>query len=275
MKYKFLTVTASLFLTVSFTAQGVPEEDRVELINHYKKTIPNVKFEDYVYGALAINPEAKAQYDDVMDFPPFAADVREGGIMWETPFKNGERFANCFKYGGNNVAAGYPYFDDKEGRVITFENSINNCLKTNGEPELKYASKEMAVLTAYARSLSNNMKVSVKIKSAGALAAYENGKQIYYKRIGQLNFSCATCHVDNAGRDIRSEQLSMMVGQATHWPVFRGGTEPVTLQGRFAGCQKNVRAKPYEFNSTEYNNLEFYMTYMSNGLKMLSPVFRK
>ena len=275
MKYKLLSILAVLSLFANISAHALPEEDRIALINHYKQVFPNIKFDDYVYGALAINPEAKEQYDEVMEFPPFAADVRQGGVMWETPFKNGERFASCFKYDGNNAAASFPYFDDKANRVVTFENAINDCLKLNNEKEIKYASRDMAILTAYARSLSDKAKLSIKIKTPGALAAYEKGKQFYYQRQGQLNFSCATCHVDNPGKYIRSELLSMMVGQASHWPVFRAGTEPVTLQARFIGCQKNTRAEPKEANSPEYNNLEFFMTYMSNGLKMQSPVFRK
>jgi sulfur-oxidizing protein SoxA len=275
MKHQFAFILAGFLLIAGFSAHAGPEEDRLALVEHFKKTIPDIKFEDYIYGALAMNPEAKEQYDEMMGFPPFAADVRQGGVMWDTSFKNGEKFSSCFKYGGNNIAGGYPYFDDKAGRVITFENAINDCLKTNGEKELKYGSREMALLTAYARSLSDQTKVNIKVKTPGALAAYENGKQLYYKRNGQLNFSCASCHVDYAGKFLRNDQLSMMVGQATHWPVFRGGTEAVTLQTRFVGCEKSIRAKPRELNSTEYNNIEYYMTYMSNGLKMLSPVFRK
>jgi sulfur-oxidizing protein SoxA len=275
MKHKFILIFAGLILFASVGAHGVPEEDRKALIDHYKQIFPAIQFDDYIYGSLAMNPEAKEQYDMMMEFPPYAGDVRQGGVLWETPFKNGAKFTSCFKYGGNNIAGGYPYFDDKAGRVITFENAINDCLKTNGEKEMKYGSRDMALLTSYARSLSDQAKINIKIKSAGALAAYEKGKQFYYQRQGQLNFSCATCHVDNAGKFIRSEQLSLMTGQATHWPVFRAGTEPVTLQGRFVGCQKNTRAEPKEINSTEYNNLEFFMTYMSNGLKMQSPVFRK
>jgi len=227
------------------------------------------------FSALAMNPEAKEQYDSMMEFPPYAADVRQGGVQWETPFRNGNKFSSCFKYGGVNAAANYPYFDDKAGRVITFENAINDCLKINDEKEIKYGSREMALLTAYAKSLSDNARVNIKVKSAGALAAYEKGKQFYYQRQGQLNFSCATCHVDNAGKFTRSEQLSMMIGQASHWPEFRAGTEPVTLQARFIGCQKNTRVEPKEANSPEYNNLEYFMTYMSNSMKMLTPVFRK
>jgi L-cysteine S-thiosulfotransferase len=158
---------------------------------------------------------------------------------------------------------------------VTFENAINACLKKNGEKELKYADSEMGLLTAYARSLSDGMKVNVKVKGKGALAAYEKGKTYYYTRRGQLNFSCASCHVQNAGKFIRSDQLSMMIGQATHWPEFRAGTDIVTLQKRFMQCNKNTREKPQEGNSEDYNNLEYFLTYMSNGLPMLSPVFRK
>lgn len=275
MKYKLLSILAALTILTSLGAQAVPEEDRIALANHYKQLFPNIKLEDYVFGALAMNPEAKEQYDSVMEFPPFAGDVRQGGVMWETAFKNGERFSSCFKYEGNNAAASFPYFDDKTNRVVTFENAINDCLKLNNEKEIKYGSKDMAILTAYAKSLSDKAKVSIKIRSAGALAAYEKGKSFYYQRQGKLNFSCSICHVDYAGRFARSEQLSMMIGQASHWPEFRAGTEPVTLQGRFIQCQKNTGAEPKEANSPEYNNLEFYMTYMSNGLKMQTPVFRK
>lgn len=275
MKRKLTLLLGGILLFASFGTYSLPEEDRIALINHYKQLFPKIQFEDYIYGALAMNPEAKEQYDSMMEFPPFAADVRQGGVMWETPFANGEKFSSCFKYGGNNIAGTFPYFDDKAGRVITFENAINACLKSNGEKEIKYASRDMALLTAYAKSLSDQTKVNIKIKTAGALAAYEKGKQFYYQRQGQLNFSCATCHVDYAGRFARSEQLSMMIGHASHWPEFRAGTEPVTLQGRFIQCQKNTRVEPKEANSPEYNNLEFFLTYMSNGLKMQTPVFRK
>jgi len=252
-----------------------PAADRTALINEYKQTFPGIKFEDYKYGALAMNPDAMSQYNSFMEFPSYAIDLDKGKKMWETPFKNGKQFSSCFPNGGKNVAGNYPYFDNAANRVVTFENAINACLKANGEAELKYGDSDMGLLSAYARSLSDGMKVNVKVEGAGALAAYENGKKYYATRNGQLNFSCKSCHVQSAGKFIRSDQLSMMIGQASHWPEFRGGTDIVTLQGRFKQCEKNVRAKPKEANSEEYNNLEYYLTYMSNELPMQTPVFRK
>lgn len=275
MKQKLTSILAILLLGISFAANASPAGDHNALVKHYKQLFPEIKFQDYIYGALAMNPDAKSQYDDLMTFPPYAMDVDKGQKAWEKPFKNGKTFASCFPHGGKNVAGNYPYFDNAAGHVVTFENAINACLKKNGEEELKYADSAMGLLTAYARSLSDGMKVNVKVKGKAALAAYEKGKTYYYTRRGQLNFSCASCHVDNAGKFIRSDQLSMMIGQASHWPEFRGGTDIVTLQKRFMQCNKNTREKPQDGNSEEYNDLEYFLTYMSNGLPMQSPVFRK
>ena len=277
MKRKLVyIIMAGLLLGCAHTgpAKG-PADDHNALIKSYKQTFPGIKFENYIYGALAMNPDAKGQYDDIMSFPPYSMDLDKGKKMWETSFKNGKKFSSCFPNGGKNVAGNYPHFDNAASRVVTFENAINACLKANGEEELKYGEKDMGLLTAYARSLSDGMKVNVKVESEGALAAYERGKAYYATRNGQLNFSCRSCHVQSAGKFIRSDQLSMMIGQASHWPEFRGGTDIVTLQARFKQCEKNVRAKPKETNSEEYNNLEYYLTYMSNNLPMQTPVFRK
>jgi len=279
MKRILTYVMAGLLLGCAHTSPSAnrtgPEADREALLNQYKQTLSGIKFEDYIYGALAMNPDARGQYDSFMEFPSYSIDLDKGQKMWEAPFKNGKQFSTCFPNGGKNVAGNYPYFDNPANRVVTFENAINSCLKANGEAELKYGDSDMGLITAYAKSLSDGMKVSIKVEGAAALAAYENGKAYYATRNGQLNFACKTCHVDNAGKFIRSDQLSMMIGQASHWPEFRGGTDIVTLQGRFKQCEKNVRAKPKEANSEEYNNLEYYLTYMSNGLAMQTPVFRK
>lgn len=269
-------VTALVLVGTSVSAYATPEQDRKQILDLYKNKFPNIKFNDYVYGALNLNPDSKAQYDSIMSFPPFSNELDKGQALWEKPFKNGKTFASCFPNGGKNVAGNYPMFDTATGKVLTFEGAINACLKANGETEYKYDDmKTMGLVTAYAKSLSDGMKVNVKVEGPGALAAYEDGKKFYFTRRGQLNFSCATCHIDNPGNKIRTELLSPMVGQAAHWPEFRQGTELTTLQGRFKQCNSQVRAVPLENNSEAYNNLEYFLTYMSNGLPMETPVFRK
>ncbi|BCB25568.1 SoxAX cytochrome complex subunit A [Sulfurimicrobium lacus] len=273
---KIALALLSAGLLVSAVAHAGPEDDRKQLVNYFKVKHGTIKFDDYVHGALAMDKDAKSQYDSIMEFPPFEGVVDAGKEMWEKPFKNGKTFASCFPNGGKNVAGNYPYFDDKLGKVVTFEMAINQCLKDNGEQEFKYGDvNTMGILTAYARTLSDGMRMNVKVSGPAALVAYEAGKDHFFRRRGQLNFSCASCHVDNAGNRIRSEVLSPSLGQATHWPVFRGGENLVTIQSRFVGCNKQVRAVPFAVGSEEYNNLEYYLSYMSNGLPMKASVFRK
>ena len=64
---------------------------------------------DYVYGAMIANPDARRQYEQIMEFPPFVDDIEQGKKIWDTPFRNGKTFADCFPDGGRNVVGNYPY----------------------------------------------------------------------------------------------------------------------------------------------------------------------
>lgn len=253
-----------------------PAEDRAQLVEFFERNFPGVPLEDYVYGALIANPSGRQQYEQIMEFPPFLGDLEKGKQIWETPFHNGKTFADCFTRGGHNIAGDYPYFDETLGKVVTFENAMNACLRNNGEAEFAYGVREpMGVVTAYARTLSDGMRINIRVDSPGAAAKYEAGKSLFFRRIGQLNAACAGCHLHNAGKIMRMEVISPALGQATHWPIFRGGEELMTFQGRFKRCMEQMRAVPYGFDSEEWNNLEYFLTYLSNGLPLKSAVFRK
>ena len=91
-----------------------------------------------------------------------------------------------------------------------------------------------------------------------------------------MNMSCADCHVHNSGNKIRADILSPALGHATHFPVYRskwGGLG--TMHRRYGGCNKQVRAKPYKAQSDEYRALEYFHTFMSNGLEANGPGARK
>lgn len=253
-----------------------PEADREAFVKFYADKFPNVKFEDFVYGALALDAGSKAQYDAIMEFPPFDSQVEAGKKMWNTPLKSGKNYADCLPNGGKNIAGNYPMFDEAKGKVVTFQDALNDCRVANGEEAYKLNDmKTMGTLTAYARTLSDGMPMSVKVDSPKALEAFNDGKKSFFSRKGQLNFACASCHVQNAGNYLRSELISPALGHAVHWPVFRAGETLVTLQQRYDGCFKQVRAVPPATGSVTMNNLEYFHSYISNGLPMKASVFRK
>jgi len=270
-----LAIGVLLVLTPLASSAG-PEEDRQQFVSFFRHRFPNVALDDYVYGALMANADGREQYEQIMEFPPFIDDIERGKKLWETPFRNGKTFSGCFADGGRGVLAGYPYFDEQLEKVITFENALNTCRRANGEAEFKYGDRDtMGVLTAYARSLSDGARLNVRVDTPAALTRYEAGRELFFRRIGQLNAACAGCHLYNAGNIMRMEVISPALGQATHWPIFRGGEELMTFQGRFKRCMEQMRAQPFGYNSEEWNDLEYFLTYLSDGLPLKASVFRK
>jgi len=257
-------------------ARASPESDRRAMVEFFQERFPGIPLEEYVHGALMLCRDAKAQYESIMEFPPFQGDIDRGRTLWETPFRNGKTFSDCFPNGGRKVAGNYPYFDERLGRVVTFEMAINRCLQSNGEAQLDYGDRDsMGVLTAYARTLSDGMRINVKVDSPAAKRRYEQGKAFFYRRIGQLNLACASCHVAQAGRYFRDELLSPAIGQPAHFPVFRAGELLHTLHMRYQRCMEAMRAAPLPAGSETLNNLEYFHSYLSNGVPLKASVYRK
>jgi sulfur-oxidizing protein SoxA len=263
-------------LACALLASADPETDRLKLLDHYRARFPDIRVEEYVHGALALDPDAKAQYLSIMEFPPYLAQIEQGEKLWKAPLASGKTYAECMPKGGHMIAGDYPMFDEAKGKVVTFEDRLNECRASNGE--LPYGPGDrhsLGQLSAYARSLSDGMRMNIQVRGPHALKAYEDGKKSFFARAGQLNFSCASCHVDNVGNRLRSELLSMATGQATHWPVFRGDGDVTTLQGRYEICYTLMRQVPDAPGGERMNNLEYFHAYLSNGLEMRSAVFRK
>jgi len=256
---------------------STPEEDLATWRAYFQKRFPQVEAEEFANGVYAIDPVGRENWEAIEEFPPYEAAIENGEEMWNTPFANGKTYADCFP-DGPGVEGKYPHWDKEKGMVMTLPLAINNCREANGEEPLKYKKGPIADLLAYMASESRGQVINVEIPADDprALEAYEQGKHFYFARRGQLNFSCASCHVGNSGTTLRTEILSPALGHTTHFPVYRSKWgEMGTLHRRFAGCNSQVRAKSFEAQGEEYRNLEYFMTYMNNGMELNGPGARK
>ncbi|MCU7799442.1 MAG: sulfur oxidation c-type cytochrome SoxA [gamma proteobacterium symbiont of Lucinoma myriamae] len=270
-------ILTGLLCTAISSAYASPEKDREALIKYVEVRFPGIALEEFANGAYAYDTVGRESWEAIEEFPPYEIAVDDGQEMWEQPFANGKSYKDCFA-DGPVIAQNYPHWDKKQGMVITLALALNQCRKANGEKPLKYKKGSINNMLSYISFASRGKKTNVVIPEAdaGAMAAYEDGKKFFYTRRGQLNFSCATCHVQNAGNKIRSETLSAALGHTTHFPVYRSKWGAVgTLHRRFTGCNKQVRAKPFKAQGEEYRNLEYFLTYMSNGLELNGPGARK
>ncbi|SEH08511.1 SoxAX cytochrome complex subunit A precursor [Candidatus Venteria ishoeyi] len=272
-----LNLCASISMLAPSLAIADAEADREAFVAYFKKQFSTVPYEDYVNGVYALNKDARSQWEAIEEFPPYEIDVEEGQKLFETPFKNGKTYASCFDNDGIAIRQNFPYFDVKSGEVHTLEQDINACREKNGEKPLKWKKGNIAKISAYMAYTSRDKIINVVIPDdPRAKAAYEEGKKFFYAKRGQLNFACADCHIYSPGRLIRTETLSPALGQVTHFPVYRSKWGEIgTLHRRYGGCNKQVRAKPFKAQSRQYRNLEYFHTYMSNGLPINGPGVRK
>ena len=232
----------------------------------------------YKRQVYSIDPASREQWEEIEEFPPYELNITKGEELFNTPFANGKTYADCFPNGGIGIAERYPFFDDASGKVITLESAINACRQSNGEEPLGWQKGAIADISAYMHytSRGNVINIQVPEDNPAAVAAYEQGKNHFYAKRGQLNMACADCHVYYSGNKIRADKLSPALGHVTHFPVYRskwGGLG--TLHRRYGGCNKQVRAKPYKPQSDEYRTLEYFHSYMSNGLASNGPGARK
>jgi sulfur-oxidizing protein SoxA len=250
-----------------------PVADAKAFRNYFVTKFPNVKPEGFVNGPYALNEDMRRQWEEKEQFPPYEFSLEMGKEMFAKPFRNGKSYADCFPDQGIGIRQNYPYFDAKEGKVITLELALNRCREANGEPPFSYVGDDMAALTAYMAFTSRGKPFDIKIPDdPRALEAYQNGKRYFYTRRGQLNFSCATCHVQNPGERMRAEILAPALGILNAMPIYRsewGGMG--TISRRLTTCNSQIRAVPLEPQADEYRDLEYYLSYVSNGLPISGP----
>jgi sulfur-oxidizing protein SoxA len=276
---KLLTATLAIGLlgTIAQPVCAGPEQDLEKFRSYFYKRFPNTPKDDFINGVYSIDPASREQWEAIEEFPPYELNLEKGKELFNTPFKNGKTYASCFENGGIGIANRYPFFDTKSGRVITLELAINECRAANGEAPLKYEKGPLADISAYMHYTSRGKIINIVVPDdPRALAAYERGKSSFFAKRGQLNMSCADCHITNAGNRVRADILSPALGQVSHFPAYRSAWGDVgTLHFRYLGCNEQVRAKPYESQSEEYRDLEYFHSYMSNGLEINGPSTRK
>lgn len=255
------------------SSETTPEQDRTAFVSYFRAKFPKVELADFANGPYAVDANMRKQWEDIMQFPPYDFAVDDGKTAFEKPFANGKTYADCFPNKGVGIRQTFPYFDARTGEIITLDLAINRCREANGEKPLKYQVGEMAALTAYMSDSSRGKPFEIKIPDdPRARAAFEAGKQYFFTRRGQLNFSCASCHVNAAGERLRGDILAPALGILASFPLYRSDWGSMgTIDRRFISCNQQTRAEPLPPQDPVYRNLEYYLSYMSNGIPIAGP----
>jgi sulfur-oxidizing protein SoxA len=220
--------------------------------------------------------ETRAMQDDDASNPAFLW-VQQGEALWsERVGGTGRSCMDCHGAASvamRGVAARYPRYDARLGRPITLTQRIEQCrIERQAESPLPPESDALLGLAAYVGLQSRGMPVQVEIDGP-ALPFFEAGKALFTARQGQLNLSCAQCHDGLAGQRLGGGVIPQ--GHPNGYPEYRLEWQGMgSLDRRLRNCMVGVRAEAFAADSAELTNLELYLGWRSNGLKVETPAVR-
>ena len=223
-----------------------------------------------------MGPQTRAMQDDDTANPGMLW-VLDGEAIWNRrDGASGKSCADCHgdaRTGMKGVAARYPAYDPARGRPIDLEERINRSrTEQQKAAPFPFESKELLGLTAYVAMQSRGEPIEVA-DDERTRPFVAHGRELFERRQGQLNLSCAQCHDDNWGQKLAGAPIPQ--AHPTGYPIYRLEWQGLgSLQRRLRNCLIGMRAEAYAYDAAEYVDLELYLMWRARGLKIETPGVR-
>ena len=141
---------------------------------------------------------------------------------------------------------------------------------------------DMEDLTAFIANKSSGMKIEPQLKHAKELEMAAVGEELFYRRGGVMDFSCATCHAEE-GKRIRLQGLPNLAtpgaaAQATmaSWPTYRVSQSALrTMQHRLWDCYRQQRWPVPEYGSDSLTALTVFLQKQAAGGEIAVPSIKR
>jgi sulfur-oxidizing protein SoxA len=227
-------------------------------------------------GYEFMGPETRAMQDDDTANPA-SLWVLDGEALWKRKVSAASKScADCHGEASDSmkgVAARYPAFNATRGRPVNLDQQINICRAERQQATpLPLESKELLALSAYVARQSRGMPINATIDER-TRPFIENGRTMFYRRQGQLNFACAQCHDDNWKEKLAGSPITQ--AHPSGYPIYRLEWQNVgSLQRRLRNCIAGMRAETPDYGAPEYVNLELFLMRRAAGMTMESPAVR-
>lgn len=255
-------------------------------------------------GALAqqaIDTEKELEkYRQMMSDPmsnPGFLNVDRGEILWATQrgTKNVSLEACDLGVGPGKLEGAYArlprYFADAD-KVMDLEQRLAFCMEKIQDLDLADIKRrrfggigrtsDMEDLVAFIANKSSGMPFSVAMTHAKEKEAFAVGEALFFRRSDFMDFSCATCHAEDAKR-IRLQGLPNLAkpgkeAQATmgSWPTYRVSQGQLrTMQHRLWDCYRQMRAPEPVYLSDGLTALTLYLVKAAEGGEIQVPSIKR
>ena len=223
-----------------------------------------------------MSPQTQAmQLDDARN--PAMLWVKQGEELWQRKAGAADRAcAGCHADASTSmrgVAARYPRFDAVEQRPVNLTERIQRCRQRNQQAApLAAESADLLSLASFVALQSRGMPI-VPDADPKLAPFRDSGQRLYQQRIGQLNFSCAQCHDQNAGQRLAGSVIPQ--AHPTGYPLYRLEWQGMgSLQRRLRNCMSGVRAEAYPYGARELTEIELYLAARAGGMRFDAPAVR-
>jgi sulfur-oxidizing protein SoxA len=183
------------------------------------------------------------------------------------------------------------YFKDAD-RVMDLEQRLLWCMQnlqgldTADVVKRRFSgpgrTSDMEDLVAFISNKSSGMKLAVKVEHPKEQEMYAAGEAMFYRRGGQWDFSCATCHGED-GKRIRLQGLPNLAkaGKAVQetmgsWPTYRVSQSQLrTMQHRLWDCYRQMRWPQPDYLGDGLTALTLYLNKKADGAEIIVPSIKR
>ena len=141
---------------------------------------------------------------------------------------------------------------------------------------------DMEDLVAFIANKSSGQKLAIPVQHPKEKEMYDVGEAMFYRRGGQWDFSCATCHSED-GKRIRlqglpnlgkpGKQVQETMGS---WPTYRVSQSNVrTMQHRLWDCYRQMRWPAPDYLSDGLTALTVYLNKNAEGADIQVPSIKR
>ena len=227
-------------------------------------------------GWAFLSPSLRQMNDDDMA-NPMSLWVERGQAAWGQT-STSPSCQSCHGAVGQmrKAVAQHPKLSPNGQSLRNLEDQIGVCRQRQGAPSAQ-ADETVLALSAALHHAARGEPIAVQAppaRQAAWLARWQAGADQYQTRQGRMNLSCAHCHDDRVGAQMRGDTISP--GHPTGFPIYRLSWQQAGgMDRRLRACYSGVQSAMPEPGSAILRSLELYLKVRANGMPIEGPSVRR
>jgi sulfur-oxidizing protein SoxA len=251
-----------------------PASASVALTPSQKNPAPDAR--GRISGLAFLSPSLRQMNDDDMA-NPMSLWIERGQAAWGQT-STGPSCQSC--HGAvdqmRKAVAQHPKWSPDGQALRNLEDQIGACRQRQGAPSAQ-PDETVLALSAALHHAARGEPIAVKAPPAHQAAwqaRWQAGADQYQTRQGRMNLSCAHCHDDRVGAQMRGDTISP--GHPTGFPIYRLSWQQAGgMDRRLRACYSGVQSAMPEPGSAILRSLELYLKVRANGMPMEGPSVRR